>query len=270
MHVLWSLVALRTSVFAKLSSAQRRTSLAIAGFIAAWGDAHADPAARPLNRFEFEGASVWTRRNIIQSPVDLGTRFRLDDLGSGPNAAFRLQYERELMPGHELRAVVAPLVIEERGAFDSAVTFEGETFAAGESIRSKYQFTTYRATYRYSVYDEEEVFLKIGGTVLVRDAQVELESDRRRGLTSNVGVVPLLHLSSGVAVSPDLTILLEGDALAAPQGRAVDFWFGARFNLTENLDVGAGYRFLEGGADNDTIYSFSVFHFATANVGVRF
>jgi hypothetical protein len=32
----------------------------------------------------------------------------------------------------------------------------------------------------------------------------------------------------------------------------------------------AGYRVLEGGADNDEVYTFSMFHYAVAGVAVRF
>jgi hypothetical protein len=32
----------------------------------------------------------------------------------------------------------------------------------------------------------------------------------------------------------------------------------------------AGYRVLEGGADNDTVYTFSLFHYAVAGAELRF
>jgi hypothetical protein len=36
------------------------------------------------------------------------------------------------------------------------------------------------------------------------------------------------------------------------------------------VSLKAGYRILEGGADNDKVYTFSLFHHAVAGIVVRF
>ena len=59
-------------------------------------------------------------------------------------------------------------------------------------------------------------------------------------------------------------ILLEGDALAAPQGRAEDVLVAATYRLSDHFKIKAGYRILEGGADNDEVYSFALFNYALA------
>jgi hypothetical protein len=40
--------------------------------------------------------------------------------------------------------------------------------------------------------------------------------------------------------------------------------------LNERVSLQAGYRILEGGADNDEVYTFSLFHYAVAGMAVRF
>jgi hypothetical protein len=40
--------------------------------------------------------------------------------------------------------------------------------------------------------------------------------------------------------------------------------------LSRAVSVDAGYRLLEGGADNDEVYTFAFFHYAVAGVRVSF
>ena len=64
--------------------------------------------------------------------------------------------------------------------------------------------------------------------------------------------------------------MFEGDALAAPQGRAEDILLAASFTLTEKLKVRAGYRILEGGAENNVVYNFALINYASFGVSYSF
>ena len=65
-------------------------------------------------------------------------------------------------------------------------------------------------------------------------------------------------------------ILVEGDALAAKQGRAEDALVALTCKISDNLGFKAGYRILEGGADNDEVYSFALFHYASLGFTLSF
>ena len=58
--------------------------------------------------------------------------------------------------------------------------------------------------------------------------------------------------------------------LAAPQGRAEDVSLKAVVRLTDAVDLDLGYRLLEGGADNDEVYTFAFFHYAVVGLRIRF
>jgi len=58
----------------------------------------------------------------------------------------------------------------------------------------------------------------------------------------------------------DFGLLIEGDALAAKQGRAEDVLIAATYEFSDHFVSRAGYRMLEGGADNDEVYNFGLFH----------
>ncbi|MFZ1845950.1 MAG: hypothetical protein WAU12_03520, partial [Saprospiraceae bacterium] len=62
----------------------------------------------------------------------------------------------------------------------------------------------------------------------------------------------------------------EGDALAAPQGRAEDVLLAVTYKFSDNLMTHLGYRILEGGADNDEVYNFSLIHYASVGVLYKF
>ena len=65
-------------------------------------------------------------------------------------------------------------------------------------------------------------------------------------------------------------ILFEGDALAAPQGRAEDVLLAGTYKFSDHFLFRLGYRILEGGADNDEVYNFALFHYASAGLTYTF
>lgn len=80
---------------------------------------------------------------------------------------------------------------------------------------------------------------------------------------TNVGFVPIINFNLAWHLNEKLGILVEGDALAAPQGRAEDVLVAATYRLSDLIGFKAGYRLLEGGAANDEVYSFALFHYAS-------
>ena len=54
--------------------------------------------------------------------------------------------------------------------------------------------------------------------------------------------------------------------MAASPGRAIDFALKVHYDLNDRWNVAVGYRTLEGGADNDKVYTFAWLHYAVASV----
>jgi hypothetical protein len=82
--------------------------------------------------------------------------------------------------------------------------------------------------------------------------------------------VPLVNFKFERRLGRSTTLLVEGDALAAPQGRAEDIFAGIVVDAGRQWSIKAGYRFLEGGADNDEVYTFAAVHYVAAGVVFRF
>ena len=110
----------------------------------------------------------------------------------------------------------------------------------------------------------------LGLTAKIRDAKIALASSGAVSEKTNVGFVPIINFRLLWNIGNKFGLLLDGDALAAPQGRAEDVLIAATYKLSENFKVRAGYRILEGGADNDEVYNFALFHYASVGLSYTF
>jgi hypothetical protein len=220
---------------------------------------------------ELEAGPVWQSDNDVQLPGDSGTRFSFKDLtGGGPFTAGRLTVGWDISERHGLKFVVAPLRVTGSGTFDQEVSFAGNAFEADTSTDASYKFDTYRLTYRYLFLDKSTWRLHAGGTVLLRDAEIELQQNDIKASDSNVGVVPLLSIAAEWSFREKWLAILDFDGLAGGPGRAFDVALKLQYDLSDRWRIGSGYRTLEGGADNDTVYNFAWFHYAFISVGYRF
>ena len=231
----------------------------------------ASGAARAGVEGEFEAGAVFSGRNDARIPGNGGTTISLvDDLSTRPAPVFRLRLGYRIGERHLISALYAPLQLTARGSVGRDVVFAGGTFPAGSPLLAVYRFDSYRLTYRYSFVWSDGLDVAAGFTAKIRDAETSLYGVEARRKT-NTGFVPLLNVH--LAWRPNhgsFGILLDADALAAPQGRAEDVLLAATWRFREGLEARAGYRMLEGGADNDEVYSFAWLHYAVAGLGVTF
>jgi len=222
-------------------------------------------------RIDFENGAAISGYNDVGIPGDSGTRFSMtDDLTSDTEYFWRLRADFRFAPKHVLSGLVAPLTVNSSGTFDGPVDFAGATFAPGVPTDGTWVFNSYRVTYRYEPFRKATWMFGFGVSVKVRDALIRLESNAAAAEKSNLGVVPLINFKFERRLGGRAAFLLEGDALAAPQGRAEDIFAGLVFDAGTRWSIKAGYRFLEGGADNDEVYTFAAVHYVSAGVVFRF
>jgi hypothetical protein len=161
-----------------------------------------------------------------------------------------------------------PIRIVSRGTLARDVVYQGVTFPAGSSVLATYRFDSPRLTYRYGLVRSSRFDADVGFTAKVRDAAITLQG-ARYATKANTGFVPLLSFRAAWRVTPGLALVLDGDALAAPQGRAEDVLLALEGRLRDGVHARVGYRILEGGADNDEVYNFALVHFVGAGLTVR-
>ncbi len=213
---------------------------------------------------EAETGGLWFSRNDVRIPNEGGTRFDMIDLiGSDPAPYYRLRLSVQFLERHNLRILYAPITKSGTGIIEdeNAILFADSEFASGSPLKGTYRFNTWRLTYRYTFYDRGPWELGAGLAGLIRDAKVQLEQDGLTDRDTDLGFVPLVHLYASRALSDKLSVQLDAETLAGPQGRATDAALTLHYRLLENATLFTGYRILEGGADVDQVYNFSWINF---------
>jgi hypothetical protein len=229
----------------------------------------APPSGAGELRASLEGGAAWQTRNDFRIPGSGGTLVSLADYESGPFAAFRGSLNWDLTPRQSLRLLAAPLRVETTFVPQSPVVFQDLVYPAGRPLDTTYVFNSYRLTWYWRFPPGEKWSFRLGATLKVRDAQIALAGDAGRSVKDDLGAVPLLYVFARYQATPRFALELEADALAAPQGRAEDLSVKGVLRLSDRVDLDFGYRLLEGGADNDEVYTFAFFHYAVAGVRIR-
>lgn len=216
---------------------------------------------------DLETGIASTGYNDVRIPGNTGTPFSLkDDLDSKTDLFYRIRAGYTIGDRHTLSLLFAPLTLKSEGRPGFDILFDGETFDGGEDLAGTYKFNSYRLTYRYDLVRREKVTLGVGFTAKIRDASISLESATSYSEKTNVGFVPIINFRLDWQAGEKLGLLLEGDALAAPQGRAEDVLLAVTYNLSEKIRLKAGYRILEGGADNDEVYNFALINYGAIGI----
>lgn len=222
-------------------------------------------------KIDIESGVVITGYNDVKIPGDIGTRFSLkDDLSAKSKIYYRLRASYSIKSRHTLSVLYAPLEVKSEGIVPSDISFAGEVFPANSDIKATYKFNSYRLTYRYDFVQKPKFNFGLGFTAKIRDARIALESNGISAEKSNVGFVPIINFRLFWRLNDNLGLLIDGDALAAKQGRAEDVLIAATYRINEHVGLSAGYRILEGGADNDEVYGFALFHYASLGLSYSF
>lgn len=208
---------------------------------------------------QLEGALLYQGRNEQAIPGNTGTKISLREFKQGPFDAFRIYIGKTWNNRHEFRLLYAPLKIQTGGQFNQSVNFNGKTFAPG-AVDAIYKFNSYRLTYAYQFQAINSWNLKLGGSAKIRDAEVALTQGNLSTSKKNIGFVPLINFQAENKLSEAWKFRFDFDGLAAPQGRAFDIAFFLERQLLPHFSLLGGYRMIEGGADNDSIYNMAWFH----------
>lgn len=219
----------------------------------------------------WEGGPAWVSRNDVRIPGDTGTRFDMTELtGNGPDLAMRFYAQYSFNDRHLVRLNLAPFEVSGSGRFSEEVDFAGETYAVDSETAATYKFSNYRLTYRYTFHRSENWEFGAGLAVLMRDAEIRLRQNGIESSDDDIGFVPLLHFYSAYHFNQRHSLVFDIEGAGASQGRAIDASLMYQYHLPSGWSVGAGYRTLEGGADNDDVYNFAWIHYAVVSASYRF
>lgn len=221
-----------------------------------------------------ETGAAFNTRNTVQFPnkpksesdrIDVAKRF-----STGSTLYYRLRIGYTIAERHTISALYAPLRFSYSGQFSEHQTFGGNTFAAGKAVDFIYQFNSNRLTYRFAWVNEGKFRFGIGLTAKIRDARIKVESAEALSETEDFGFVPLINFRAAYNFNEKWRVLLHGDALVGPQGRAEDIFLGGVYSPSKPHQFKLGYRILDGGADVDQVYNFALVHYIAAAYRYQF
>ena len=212
--------------------------------------------AYSISSLNLEIGSAQNSYNQVRIDGETGTLFNLRP-ALNPAEYYRLSFTQKFKSPNGIRLLYAPLKFGGNKKFDNDISFNGVNFLANQKTETQYQFNSYRGTYFREIISKRNKLFRIGGTLKVRDAFIELRQSDRSKAKKSIGVVPLIYVYSKYKFENNFLMTLDFDGLIAPQGRAFDvaLMLGYYFNTTFQIDL--GYRMLEGGADNKNVYNFS-------------
>ncbi len=220
---------------------------------------------------DMESGAVFTGYNNVRIPGDTGTLFSLkNDLNAKSNIFIRLRAGYTINARHTISVLYAPLTVKSNGSTNKQIDFDGVTFASNTALNASYTFNSYRITYRYDIVQRPKIDFGLGFTAKIRDAEIALSNQEFAASKKNIGFVPIINFRLHWKLNEKMGVLFEGDALAAPQGRAEDVLLAGTYKFSDQFLFRIGYRILEGGADNDEVYNFALIHYATVGVSYTF
>lgn len=222
-------------------------------------------------QLDLEGGIASSGYNDVRYPGTAGTLISLsEDLSLDETLFWRARLSYTFGDRHTLSVLAAPLRLEGTGMLTKDLKFGDATFPALTSVETRYRFDSYRLTYRYNILHRENVRVGIGLTGKVRDAAITVTGDGVTSEKANTGFVPLVNFRADIKISQRFGLLVDGDALAAPQGRAEDVLAAVTVMAAKGFRFKLGYRILEGGADNDEVYTFALVHYLAVGATWQF
>jgi hypothetical protein len=182
----------------------------------------------------------------------------------------RANLHYKITPRHQVSLLVSPLTIRPTGTLDNDVNFMNKTFDAGKKIDAVYRFNSYRLQYLYRFKNQNIGNRALGLSVKVRDAIISLENEDGYAEKTDLGLVPLIGFEFGYDFTDELSVILKGEALGSPYGRAEDILLALNYEFNDRSGLYLGYRFLEGGSDIDEVYTFANVNYAAIGTRIRF
>ncbi len=209
--------------------------------------------------------------NEVRIPSSTGTDFDLNrdfDI-EGPVIPFRVRVGLNFSERNHLFLLYAPLTVNYAGIPPYDIIYQGTLFPEEEFIDALYKFNSYRITYRRDLVLRDNWTFGLGFTAKIRDARIKLSTENLTDKKDDLGFVPLLNIFAKYDF-PQWSVFLQGDGLAGGPGRAFDINVGAKIPVTDLTSFKAGYRLLEGGADVEEVYNFTIINVIVAGLFLEF
>jgi hypothetical protein len=193
-------------------------------------------------RYEVEGGVLGTRSMEIHG-YEQGNATA--DWGSTDPTA-RLEYWSVKRNHWNYGVVAQPLYAHYSDTVASDLNYNGEVYHKGDHGTLDYQFHSVRGTANYTLLgrDEEHRYLRGGGSLIARYAEVNFKTDSGSFHDTNFIAFPLLNIESEFALYDGYTFFTRGDVFL---DGLFDVLFALRRYVDKDSSVDVGVRLFFGG-----------------------
>ena len=208
------------------------------------------------DRFELEAGVLGTRNMEIHGYQQGNATEDWDDFA--PTARF--EYWSVKKTGWNYGVVAQPLYTDYSDTLKNNLNYNGEIYKKGDHGTLDYQFHSIRGTANYAVLGSEEDnnYLRVGGSIISRYADVNLKTDGESFHDTNFIAFPLVSLESEVRLHENYSFFTRGDFLPSIDGNVFldglfDVLFAVRKHINSGSSLDVGVRLFFGGYNPDKV-----------------
>ena len=211
----------------------------------------------------FMGPS-WPSKVEAAAPSGSGTTIDLREFDDKaiPNAF--ISVGRFFGKRHDIQFKLMPMEKRQNGIFSDDVSFAGQTFSAGETMRTRYRLNEWHLRYRYALLPDNPIDLNVGLGLGYFDAKVTL-TNLETGQTADAeewNLLPMAHLSTGYRFNPQWRLSLGTDFFYDTDNWHDELFALVHYRADPNWEISAGYRGWAGEVDESEMefkYTFNGF-----------
>ncbi|MBD3168786.1 MAG: hypothetical protein GF307_04845 [candidate division Zixibacteria bacterium] len=220
---------------------------------------------------EIETGRVYSGYNTVQSPVETGTKFSLQEgFSSRKNYYYRLGLIYKLSDVSYLSMGYSPLSVRYTGGFSDDISFDGEDFAGDIPTSISYDCHSYRLSYIHEIYGNENKMVSLGATARLVDWQMTVSNNA--GIYANkkqLEFIPQLNMTFQMILIGNLSLYNKVDAMFASKSRFSDLLVALQYDLSERFSFRMGYRLLEDGENTDEEFKSQLFNHLALGLKIR-
>ena len=199
----------------------------------------------PSRYFRWEmGLADVTRNNVISpNPDGSMVDWRFDQENNPTVTAFvGGGWSPSPESRHNLYVGFSPFEVRESFNAPEDIDFAGESFAAGNTVRSRYVANDYRLGYGYSVLESKRFNLMLGASLAIFDTLLELATDNEMSIVDTTVVKPALGVTLEVSPADRWLFFASYNNAHDSEVLIEDFTAQLAFRIDASWALSLGYR----------------------------
>ncbi len=206
--------------------------------------------SKRVNQFEVEAGILHTNKIEIQGyQQNIATNgWKSNDITA------RFEYWSKTKDSWNFGTVFQPIYTQYQDTVTSNLNYQKTVFESGSNGTLKFQFHSIRQSANYPVLQSELGYLRLGGSFIVRYAQLDFTAGGNSFSGSGWIAIPLFNVESEIVLTPKYSFFTRSDFLPSPtQGLFVDGLYDCLFAVRSKIggekSVDIGVRLFFGGYD---------------------